>query len=62
MRQIVTALAEGGAKITTLTEYEEGWPYASRSRRPGPTWTLATVLAERGARSSTSPRRRSTRT
>jgi 2,3-bisphosphoglycerate-independent phosphoglycerate mutase len=50
MRQIVTALAAGGAEVVTLTEYEEGWPYAVAFPPARPDVTLATVLAERGAR------------
>ncbi|CAA9498333.1 MAG: 2,3-bisphosphoglycerate-independent phosphoglycerate mutase [uncultured Solirubrobacteraceae bacterium] len=48
MRQIVTALAESGAMVTTLTEYEEGWPYAVAFPPARPTVTLATVIAGRG--------------
>jgi 2,3-bisphosphoglycerate-independent phosphoglycerate mutase len=50
MRQIVTALAEGGAKVTTLTEYEEGWPYAVAFPPARPEVTLASTLAARGDR------------
>jgi 2,3-bisphosphoglycerate-independent phosphoglycerate mutase len=50
MRQIVTALAEGGARVTTLTEYEEGWPYAVAFAPARPEVTLASVLAGRGDR------------
>jgi len=50
MRQIVTALAESGATITTLTEYEEGWPYAVAFPPARPAVTLASVIAGRGER------------
>jgi 2,3-bisphosphoglycerate-independent phosphoglycerate mutase len=48
MRQIVTALAEGGARITTLTEYEEGWPYPVAFPPARPEVTIASVIAGRG--------------
>ena len=48
MRQIVTALAESGATITTLTEYEEGWPYAVAFPPARPSVTIASVIAGRG--------------
>jgi len=48
MRQIVTALAAGGAEVVTLTEYEEGWPYAVAFPPARPEVTLAKVLADRG--------------
>ena len=50
MRQIVTALAEGGTDIVTLTEYEEGWPYAVAFPPARPEVTLASVIAGRGER------------
>ena len=50
MRQIVTALAEGGARVVTLTEYEEGWSYAVAFPPARPEVTLAKVLADRGLR------------
>ena len=50
MRQIVTALAEGGARVVTLTEYEEGWPYAVAFPPARPEVTIARVLADRGLR------------
>ena len=50
MRQIVTALAEGGARVVTLTEYEEGSPYAVAFPPARPELTLASVLAGRGER------------
>ena len=46
MRQIVEAL--GDARITTLTEYEEGWPYPVAFQPARPAETLAHVMAERG--------------
>jgi 2,3-bisphosphoglycerate-independent phosphoglycerate mutase len=48
MRQIVTAL--GAARITTLTEYEEGWPYPVAFPPARPQETIAHVLAVRGDR------------
>jgi 2,3-bisphosphoglycerate-independent phosphoglycerate mutase len=48
MRQTVTALAEGGAEVVTLTEYEEGWPYAVAFPPARPQMTIARVIAERG--------------
>jgi 2,3-bisphosphoglycerate-independent phosphoglycerate mutase len=50
MRQIVTALAGDGARITTLTEYEEGWPYAVAFPPARPSETIAHVIAARGER------------
>ena len=50
MRQIVTALAETARRITTLTEYEEGWPYAVAFPPARPSVTLASVIAGRGER------------
>ena len=58
-RQLVRALGEpefadfdrGAAprvKLTTLTEYHEGWPYPVAFPPQRPTTTLASVLAERG--------------
>ena len=47
---------------TTLTEYEEGWPYPVAFSPERPATTLSVVLAQAGARSCTSPRPRSTRT
>ncbi len=48
MRQIVTAL--GDARITTLTEYEEGWPYPVAFPPARPAETIAHVIAARGDR------------
>ena len=50
MRQIVTALARTAGRITTLTEYEEGWPYAVAFPPARPSVTLASVIAARGER------------
>ena len=50
------------ARYTTLTEYEEGWPCRSRSRRRGPRSTLSHIDRRGGRRAScTSRRPRSTR-
>jgi 2,3-bisphosphoglycerate-independent phosphoglycerate mutase len=60
MRQIVRALSEPGfaqvdrrgrppvERLTTMTEYEEGWPYPVAFPSARPATTLAHVLAERG--------------
>jgi 2,3-bisphosphoglycerate-independent phosphoglycerate mutase len=48
MRQIVTALAQDVDRITTLTEYEEGWPYPVAFPPARPATTLAKVIADRG--------------
>jgi 2,3-bisphosphoglycerate-independent phosphoglycerate mutase len=62
MREITHALADpafaevnrGGAatveRYTTMTEYEEGWPYPVAFPPEHPQTTLATVLAARGDR------------
>ncbi len=62
MREITQALADpsfdeidrGGAEVleryATMTEYEEGWPYPVAFPPERPSTTLATVLAEQGAR------------
>ncbi|HVR06060.1 MAG TPA: 2,3-bisphosphoglycerate-independent phosphoglycerate mutase, partial [Solirubrobacteraceae bacterium] len=62
MREIVRALAEPGfaevdrggappvARLATLTEYEEGWPYPVAFAAARPKVTLAQVLADGGAR------------
>jgi len=61
MRQITRALAELGfaevdrdgappvERYTTMTEYEEGWPYPVAFPPERPAVTLAGLLAERGA-------------
>ena len=48
MRQIVTALAPHAGRLTTLTEYEEGWPYPVAFPPARPTETIAHVIASRG--------------
>lgn len=48
MRQIVQALAPATDRLTTLTEYEEGWSYAVAFPPARPTVTIAKVIAERG--------------
>jgi 2,3-bisphosphoglycerate-independent phosphoglycerate mutase len=62
MREIVRALAEPGfgeidrggaepvARLTTLTEYEEGWPYPVAFAPERPATTLSHVIALSGAR------------
>ncbi len=48
MRQIVTALAPHAGRITTLTEYEEGWPYEVAFPPARPSETIAHMIAARG--------------
>jgi 2,3-bisphosphoglycerate-independent phosphoglycerate mutase len=49
MRQIVQQLSEAGVdRLTTLTEYEEGWPYPVAFPPERPKVTLAGVIAARG--------------
>ncbi len=62
MREIVRALAEPGlaevdrgghepvARLTTMAEYEEGWPYPAAFPPDRPATTLARVLSDRGIR------------
>ena len=62
MRQLTRALAEPGcaevdrggagpvARYTTLTEYEEGWPYPVAFTPERPATTLAATIAHTGAR------------
>jgi len=62
MRQIIRALAEPGVaeidrrgagpvrRCTTMTEYEEGWPYPVAFPPERPAATLGAVLADRGVR------------
>jgi 2,3-bisphosphoglycerate-independent phosphoglycerate mutase len=50
MRQIVQALKDDAERITTLTEYEEGWPYAVAFPPSRPETTIAEVIAGRGDR------------
>ena len=70
-RQLTRALGEPGfdefdrgghpqVRLTTLTEYREGWDYPVAFAPEPPATTLASVLAERGI--FTWPRPRSTRT
>jgi 2,3-bisphosphoglycerate-independent phosphoglycerate mutase len=48
MRQITEALAKTGVRYTTMTEYEEGWPYPVAFRPDRPAVTLSGVIAEHG--------------
>jgi 2,3-bisphosphoglycerate-independent phosphoglycerate mutase len=50
MRQIVEALQPDAERITTLTEYEEGWPYAVAFPPSRPETTIAKVIAAAGHR------------
>ncbi len=62
MRELTRALAEPGfsavdrgdaavnARYTTMTEYEEGWPYPVAFRPAHPETTLPRVIAEHGGR------------
>ena len=61
-RRWTAAGARPSARLATMTEYEEGWPYPVAFPPARPATTLARVLAERGVASCTSPRPRSTRT
>ena len=63
MRQLTEALAPKVARYTTLTEYEEGWPWpvAFPPRAPGDD-DDARHRARPAASSCTSPRPRSTPT
>ncbi len=54
--------AEPVARYTTLTEYEEGWPYPVAFRPERPATTLAATLARAGLAKCTWRRPRSTRT
>jgi 2,3-bisphosphoglycerate-independent phosphoglycerate mutase len=47
-RQMTTKLAEYGAKLTTLTEYQEDWDFPVAFPPERPSTTLASTLAERG--------------
>ncbi len=60
-RQLIRSLAEAGfdefprsrppqVELTTLTEYQEGWPYPVAYPPQAPATTLAAVLAAQGAR------------
>jgi 2,3-bisphosphoglycerate-independent phosphoglycerate mutase len=49
MRQITEALTKAGVdRYTTLTEYEEGWPYPVAFLPDRPEVTLAKIISERG--------------
>jgi 2,3-bisphosphoglycerate-independent phosphoglycerate mutase len=48
MRQIVQALSTEVDRITTLTEYEEGWDFAVAFPPSRPETTIAKVIADRG--------------
>ena len=50
MRQIVTALSPHVSRLTTLTEYEEGWEYPVAFPPARPSETIAHVIAARGER------------
>ncbi|MEA2340441.1 MAG: 2,3-bisphosphoglycerate-independent phosphoglycerate mutase [Solirubrobacteraceae bacterium] len=50
MRQLTEALGPRVARYTTLTEYEEGWPWPVAFPPDRPDVTLATVIAGRGER------------
>jgi 2,3-bisphosphoglycerate-independent phosphoglycerate mutase len=50
MRQITEALAPKVARYTTLTEYEEGWPWPVAFPPARPETTVAHVIAEAGLR------------
>jgi 2,3-bisphosphoglycerate-independent phosphoglycerate mutase len=50
MRQLTEALGPRVARYTTLTEYEEGWPWPVAFPPDRPEVTLASVIAARGAR------------
>jgi 2,3-bisphosphoglycerate-independent phosphoglycerate mutase len=47
-RQMTTKLAEFGANLTTLTEYQEDWEFPVAFLPERPKTTLASTLAERG--------------
>jgi 2,3-bisphosphoglycerate-independent phosphoglycerate mutase len=50
MRQLTEALGPRVARYTTLTEYEEGWPWPVAFPPDRPDVTLASVIAGRGGR------------
>jgi 2,3-bisphosphoglycerate-independent phosphoglycerate mutase len=50
MREITTALGDQVGRYTTMTEYEEGWPYPVAFPPARPRVTLPMVIARRGAR------------
>ncbi|HEY4097930.1 MAG TPA: 2,3-bisphosphoglycerate-independent phosphoglycerate mutase [Baekduia sp.] len=50
MRQLTEALAPAVARYTTLTEYEEGWPWPVAFPPARPQTTLTKVIAEAGGK------------
>jgi 2,3-bisphosphoglycerate-independent phosphoglycerate mutase len=50
MRQLTEKLGPAVARYTTLTEYEEGWPYPVAFRPERPAITLPQVIAQDGGR------------
>jgi 2,3-bisphosphoglycerate-independent phosphoglycerate mutase len=50
MRQLTEALAPAVARYTTLTEYEEGWPWPVAFPPQRPQTTLTKVIAEAGGK------------
>jgi 2,3-bisphosphoglycerate-independent phosphoglycerate mutase len=48
MRQIITKLSEVGARITTLTEYDEEWTFPIAFPPERPAITLAQVISDAG--------------
>jgi 2,3-bisphosphoglycerate-independent phosphoglycerate mutase len=50
MRQLVEGLDDAGMQITTLTEYEEGWPYPVAFPPARPEITLPHVIENAGRR------------
>jgi 2,3-bisphosphoglycerate-independent phosphoglycerate mutase len=50
MRQLVEGLDEAGMQITTLTSYEEGWPYPVAFPPERPATTLPLVVEAAGGR------------
>jgi 2,3-bisphosphoglycerate-independent phosphoglycerate mutase len=50
MRQLTEALAPTVARYTTLTEYEEGWPWPVAFPPQRPATTLTKVIAEAGGK------------
>jgi 2,3-bisphosphoglycerate-independent phosphoglycerate mutase len=50
MRQLTEALGPRVARYTTLTEYEEGWPWPVAFRPMRPETTMTRVIAEAGLR------------
>jgi 2,3-bisphosphoglycerate-independent phosphoglycerate mutase len=50
MRQLTEALAPSVARYTTLTEYEEGWPWPVAFPPQRPATTMTRVIAEAGGK------------